>query len=105
MRVTDVRQRSKSTSCRLELHEVERLFVPLIKVELSFVPDAMNTSVSLTGSTVRDLAPASSMQAAVSRRLANEYARALLDQIANEMERGSAERTPASQSRAAAGGA
>ena len=103
LRVSDARQRSKFISCRLELHDMERLFGPLIKVELSLAPEAMTTSITLTGSTVRELAPASSMQAVVSRRLANEYARSLLDQIADEMEKGSAASTPNAQSRTAAG--
>ncbi len=103
VRVTDLRERGKTMSCQLELHDVERLFAPLMKVELSFVPDIANTRVSLRGSAARELTPASSMQAAMSRGLANEYARALLDQIAKAMEERSGGGSLASQSRAEAG--
>jgi hypothetical protein len=103
VRVTDLRERGKTMSCQLELYDIEHLFAPLMKVELSFVPDIANTRVSLRGSTGGDLTPASSMQAAMSRGLANEYARALLDQIAKAMEERSGGGSPASQSRADAG--
>jgi hypothetical protein len=88
MHVTDVRARTKSVTCQLELHDAERVSAPLMKLELSFVPDGGNTRISLVGSTARALAPASSTQGDVSRQLANQYARALLDQIAQAIEKG-----------------
>lgn len=101
VRVTDVRERGKTISCQLEVHDVARLYAPLMRIELSFVPEGANTRVNLTGATSRDLTPASSTQDATSRGLANEYARALLDQIAKAIEKRSAESNPASRLRPA----
>ncbi len=86
VRARDLRESGKSISCQVELHDGERLFAPLMRVALSFAPDGSNTRVRLRGSTVRDLSPASAMQEATTRGLANEYARALLDQIAKAVE-------------------
>jgi hypothetical protein len=98
VRVTDVSERSKKTiSCQLDLHDVARLYAPLMRVELTFTGDGANTRVGLTGSTARDLAPASSAQAVESLGLANEYARGLLDQIANAIEERSSKAAPAAQ--------
>lgn len=102
MRTTNLREKGKTISSSLELHDSERLVSPLIRVELSFAPDGANTRISLRGATVRDLAPASSMQTAMSRGLANEYSRALLDQMAKAIEKLSANGSPASRPRAAA---
>jgi hypothetical protein len=101
VRVTDVRERAKTISCQLEVHDVAHLNAPLMRVELSFVPDGTNTRVNLTGATARDLTPASPMQAAMSRGLANEYARTLLDQIAKAIEKRSTEAAPVSRQRQA----
>ncbi|MGH7867133.1 MAG: hypothetical protein ACREP9_05715 [Candidatus Dormibacteraceae bacterium] len=87
VRVTDVRERSRKTiSCQLELHDVAHGYAPLMRVELSFIPDGTNTRVDLKGSAARDLTPGPSAQTASSRGLANEYARALLEQIAKAIE-------------------
>src|SRR5579859_4597374 len=82
VRVTDVREKTKAISCQLEVNDLASLNAPLMRIELSFVPEGANTRVNLTGATARDLAPASSTQDVASRGLANEYARGLLDQIA-----------------------
>jgi hypothetical protein len=103
VRVTDVRERARAISCQLEVHDVTRLYAPLMRIELSFVPDGANTRVNLTGATARDLAPASSMQQTTSRGLANEYARGLLDQIAKAIEKRSAEGHSTSRPRPAKG--
>lgn len=102
MRMTDLRESGKTISCQLDLHDCDRMFAPLMRVELSFVPDRTNTRVRLRGSTVRDLAPASAIQGDMSRALANEYARALLSQIAQAMKARSAKRRTAAEPRAAA---
>lgn len=103
VRVTDVRQRARTISCQLEVHDIARLYSPLMRIELSFVPEGGNTRVNLTGATARDLAPASSTQQATSRVLANEYARGLLDQIAMAIEKRPGEGDPASKARPAKG--
>lgn len=99
MRVTDLRERGKTITCQLDLHDAERSVAPLMRVELSFVPDGANTRISLRGAAVRDLTAASSMQAAASRTLANEYARGLLDQVAKAIEKRSANGDPSSRQR------
>jgi hypothetical protein len=101
LRLTGVSARTKTISCQLELHDLARLHAPLMRVELSFTPDGANTRVRLVGSAARDLSPASSTQGAMSRGLANEYARALLDQIAKAIEQSPVETQPASRSRVA----
>ena len=90
-RVAGVNERAKTISCQLELHDLARLYAPLMRVELSFVADGANTRISLRGSAARDLTPAASMQAPVARGLANEYARAFLDKIAEAIEKRSAD--------------
>lgn len=101
MRVTDTRESAKTVSCQVELHDAEQQRAPRMRVELSFVPDGTNTRVRLTGSAARNLSPASAVQDATSRRLANQYARDLLDQIAKAMETRSAKSLPAGDGRVA----
>ena len=96
LRVTDLRQRGKTVRCQLVLHDLNRIPAPLMRVELTFVPDGANTRVSLSGSAAVDLSPASSMQCALSRQLANEYARALLEGIAHATEERTLETDPTS---------
>lgn len=86
LRFRDTRENSKALSCQLELRDAERHRGPLLQVEVSFTPDGDKTRVKLRGSTARDLSPASPRQDETSRRLANEYSRALLDQIAHAIE-------------------
>lgn len=86
LRARDMRESGKALSCQLELGDADRRFATVLRVELSLTPDGDNTRVRLRGSTARDLSPASSMQNETSRRLANEYARALLEQIAHAIE-------------------
>ena len=106
VRVTGVSERTKKTiSCQLELHDVARLYAPLMRVELTFTADGANTRVGLTGSTARDLTPASAAQGAKSLGLANEYARCLLDQIANAIEEHSSKAAAAPTPRAPSRGA
>lgn len=86
LRTRDLRETGKTLSCQIEFHDATRHFAPLIRVEVSFTPDGDNTRVRLRGSSVRDLSPASPRQDEASRRLANEYARGLLDQVAHAIE-------------------
>lgn len=101
LRLTGISERTKAISCQLELHDLARLHAPLMRVEVSFTPEGANTRVRLAGSAARDLAPASSTQGAMSRALANEYARALLDQIAKAIEESPAETQSTSRPRVA----
>ena len=86
MRTREVRQSGKALTCQIELHDTGRPLATLMRLEITFAPDGGNTRVTLRGSTVRDLTPASPSQDDTSRRLANTYARALLEDIARELE-------------------
>lgn len=86
VRVRGMREVGKAISCELQLHEGKQGSAPLMAVDLTFAPDNANTRVRLRGATARNLSPASPTQDDLSRRLANQYARALLDQIANGIE-------------------
>jgi hypothetical protein len=97
VRVTEVHERSKAISCLLELHDVARIYAPLIRVEITCVPEGSRTRLSLKGSASRGLIPSAYAQATGARGLANEYARALLDQIARAIEtRFAGDRQPSS---------
>ena len=99
VRVADVHERAKTISCQIELHDVARLYAPLIRAEVSFVPDGPNTRANLRGSAARNFTPAASKHAAIALRLANEYARALLEQLAKAIERHPAPTRPTSPTR------
>lgn len=86
MRTREVRESGKALTCQLELHDRGRPLATLMRLGITFAPDGRNTRVKLRGSTVRDLTPASPNQDDRSRRLANTYARALLEDIARELE-------------------
>lgn len=86
VRVFDARTRGKVVSCQVELYDVDRVGAVLLKAQLTFAPNGPSTSVALQGSAVPGLAPASSTRNVLSLRVANEYARALLEQIARDIE-------------------
>lgn len=72
--------------CQLEIRDPMRQNGVVMKLDLRFTPSLANTRVSVTGSARSDLAPFSAGQAALSRRLANEFARVLLDRLASDLE-------------------
>jgi hypothetical protein len=86
VRVFDARTRGKVVSCDVELYDPDRVGAVLLKAHLTFAPNGPSTSVTLKGSALPGLAPASSMQTVLSLRVANEYARALLEQITRDIE-------------------
>lgn len=90
VRVRAMREVGKAISCELQLHEGKQGSAALMTVDLTFAPDSANTRVKLRGAAARNLSAASSTQEELSRRLANQYARALLDQIAKGIEAWSA---------------
>ena len=73
-------------SCVLELYDADHVGAALLKAQLTFGPNGRNTSVALKGSALPGSAPSSSTQTVMSLRVANEYARALLEQIARDIE-------------------
>jgi hypothetical protein len=86
VRVFDARTRGKVVSCDVELYDADRGGAVLLKAKLTFAPNGASTSVTLQGSVLPGFAPTSSMQTVLSLRVANEYARALLEQIARDLE-------------------
>jgi hypothetical protein len=81
----NARTRGKVVSCDVELYDADHVRA-LLKAELTVAPNGPGTSVALKGSALPGLAPTSSMQTVPSLRVANEYARALLEQIARDIE-------------------
>jgi hypothetical protein len=86
VRAFDARTRGKVVSCDVELYDADRVGAALLKAQLTFGPSGRNTSVVLKGSALSSSAPTSSVQTVLSLRVANEYARALLEQIARDLE-------------------
>lgn len=86
VRVFDLRARAKVVSCHLELNDADRVGAVLLKAELIFAANGSSTTVALKGSALPGFGPTSSMQTMLSLRVANEYARALLEQIARDVE-------------------
>ena len=96
VRARALREVGKAFSWELQLHEGRYGSAPVMTVDLTFAPYAANTKVTLRGTTARNLSPASATQDERSRRLANQYARALLDRIAGGIEAWSPTTTPPS---------
>lgn len=86
VRAFDARTRGKLVSCDVELYDADRVGAVLLKAQLTFAPNGPSTSVALKGSALPGLAPTASMQTVLSLRVANEYARALLEQVARDIE-------------------
>lgn len=95
IRAREVRESGKALTCQIDLHDGGRPLTIVMRIELSFAPDGANTRVKLRGSTVRNLTAASPTQDETSRKLANEYARGLLEHLAREIEARAAENSRA----------
>jgi hypothetical protein len=86
VRVLDARTRSKVVSCQVELYDVDGVGAVQLKAQLTFAPNGPSTSIALQGSAVPGLAPTSSTPPVLPLRVANEYARALVEHIACDIE-------------------
>jgi len=73
--------------CSIELLEVDRLFTPRIQIELTLQPKGSGTRLTVSGLFARDLAGAPSGDPEVSRHLASECVRSLIEKVAEEIER------------------
>jgi len=89
VRVSDARRRGGTVLCRLDLYDVDRRdgVGLVLRVDIALVRELSRTRLTLTGSAATGLAAASTARNVDSRRLGNEYARSLLAEIAQCMER------------------
>ena len=72
LRVSEMQARGHSTVCSVELLEVDRLFTPRIRIELTLEPNNSGTRLTVSGLFPRDLAGDPSSDPEASRHLANE---------------------------------
>ena len=86
LRVSDAQARGHSTVCSIELLEVDRLFTPRIQIELTLQPNESGTRLTVSGLFARDLAGDPNSDPELSRHLANEYLRSLIEKVAGEIE-------------------
>jgi len=70
--------------CSIELLEVDRLFTPRIRIELTLQPNSSGTRLTVSGLFARDLAGDPSGDPEASRHLANECVRSLIEKVADE---------------------
>ena len=87
LRVSEAKARGQSTVCSIELLEVDRLFIPRIQIELTLQPNSSGTRLTVSGLFARDLAADPNGDPEVSRQLANECVRSLIEKVAEEIER------------------
>src|SRR6266852_5583337 len=95
LRVSEAQARGHSTVCSIELLEVDRLFTPRIQIELTLKPNSSGTRLTVSGLFARDLARDPNSNPELSRHLANEYLRSLIEKVAEAIEglRGRSEAT------------
>ena len=86
LRVSEAKAHIHSTVCSIELLEVDRLFTPRIQIELTLQPHGSGTRLTVSGLFARDLARDPSGDPEVSRRVANECVRRLIEKVAEEIE-------------------
>ena len=86
LRVSEVQARGHSTVCSIELLEVDRLFTPRIQIEITLQPHRSGTRLTVSGPFAQDLARDPSGDPEVSRRVANECVRRLIEKVAEEIE-------------------
>ena len=87
LRVSGAKAHVHSTVCSIELLEVDRLFTARIEIELTLQPKDSGTRLTVSGLFARDLAGDPSGDPEVSRRVANECVRTLIEKVAEEIER------------------
>jgi hypothetical protein len=87
LRVSDAQARGHSTVCSIELLEVDRLFTSRIQIELTLQPNSSGTRLTINGLFARDIAGDPNSHREVSRHLANECVRSLIEKVADEIER------------------
>lgn len=86
LRVSEAKAHGRSTVCSVELLEVDQLFIPRIQIELTLEPNVSGTRLTVSGLFARDLAGDPNSDSEVSRHLANEYMRSLIEKVAEAIE-------------------
>ena len=86
LRVSEAQARGHSTVCSIELLEVDRLFTPRIQIDFTLQPNGSGTRLTVSGLFARDLAGDPNCGPELSRHLANEYLRSLIEKVAEEIE-------------------
>ena len=86
LRVSKLQASGHSTVCSIELLEVDRLFTPRIRIELTLQPNSSGTRLTVSGLFARDLAGDPTSDPELSRHLANEYLRSLIEKVAEAIE-------------------
>ncbi len=86
LRVSEAKAHGRSTVCSIELLEVDQLFIPRIQIELTLEPNVSGTRLTVSGLFARDLAGDPNSDSEVSRHLANEYMRSLIEKVAEAIE-------------------
>jgi len=66
---------------------LDRLFTPRIQIELTLQPNSSGTRLTVSGLFARDMAEDPSSDPEVSRHLANECVRSLIEKVAEEIEK------------------
>ena len=66
---------------------MDRLFTPRVQIELTLQPNSSGTRLTVSGLFARDLVGDPNSDPEVSRHLANEYLRSLVEKVAEEIER------------------
>jgi len=87
LRVSEAQARGHSTVCSIDLLEVDRLFTPRIQIELTLQANSSGTRLTVSGLFARGLAGDPNSDPELSRHLANEYLRSLIEKVAEEIER------------------
>jgi hypothetical protein len=86
LRVSEAKAHGRNTVCLIELLEVDHLFLPRIQIELTLEPNVSGTHLTVSGLFGRDLAGDPNSDSEVSRHLANEYMRSLIEKVAEAIE-------------------
>ena len=86
LRVSEAKAHSRSTVCSIELLDVDQLFTPRIQIDFTLQPNGSGTRLTVSGLFARDLAADPNSDPELSRHLANEYLRSLVEKVAEEIE-------------------
>ena len=86
LRVSEAQAHGRSTVCSIELLDVDRLFTPRIQIDFILQPNGSGTRLTVSGLFARDLARDPNSDPELSRHLANEYLRSLIEKVAEAIE-------------------
>ncbi len=87
LRVSEAQAHGHTAACSIELLELDRLFTLRIRIALTLQPNGSGTRLTARSLFVRDLAGDPNGDPEVSRHLANEYVRSLIEQVAEAIDK------------------